>query len=94
MLGFKVKVAERCGRTIQSRFPLNNLWGDSKCGREDCITCEQEGAEELVDCCRKLVLYENACVQCIPSVGRKGGPKEEDKQPDIPALYVGTQPVC
>ena len=89
LLGFKVKVAERWGRTIQSHFPLNNLWSGTKCGREDCVTCEQEGAEELPDCSRKSVLYENICAQYIPSAGSKGGPKKEDKEPEMPALYVG-----
>ena len=89
LLGFKIKVAERCGRTLQSHYPLTNLWSGTKCGRGDCITCEQEGAEELPDCTRRSVLYENVCSSCIPSAGSKGGPKEEDIEPGIPAIYVG-----
>ena len=42
-LGFRVKVVERTGRSIGSKFPLNNLWAGMKCGRGDCVTCEQEG---------------------------------------------------
>ena len=90
LLGFRIKVAERCGRTLQSQFPLNNLWGGMKCGRgEECTTCEQEGAEELPDCTRRSVLYENACLICLPSAGRKGGPRNEDGDPATPAIYVG-----
>ena len=89
LLGFKIKIAERCGKTLQSQFPLNNLWGGTKCGREDCTTCEQDGAEELPDCTRRSVLYENACLNCLPSAGSKGGPKEGEGDPDTPAIYVG-----
>ena len=42
-LGFRVKIVERTGRNLGSKFPLNNLWAGSKCGREDCVTCEQGG---------------------------------------------------
>ena len=42
-LGFKVKVVERTGRSLGSKFPINNLWAGLKCGREDCVTCEQGG---------------------------------------------------
>ena len=89
MLGFGVRVAERCGKSLQSLFPLNNLWKGTKCGREDCITCEQQGAEELPDCTKKSVLYENACLDCLPSAGLKGGAKNEEMEPALPALYVG-----
>ena len=89
LLGFKIKVVERCGKNLQSQFPLNNLWQGVKCGREECVTCVQEGAEELPDCSKRSVLYENACVDCIPTAGRKGGPREQDVNADVPALYVG-----
>ena len=42
-LGFRVKVVERTGRSLGSKFPLNNLWAGTKCGRGDCTTCEQGG---------------------------------------------------
>ena len=44
-LGFKIKIVERTGRSLGSKFPLNNLWAGAKCGRGDCITCEQGGGE-------------------------------------------------
>ena len=42
-LGFRVKVVERTGRSLKSKFPLNSLWKGAKCGRGDCTTCEQAG---------------------------------------------------
>ena len=89
LIGFKIKVVERCGKSLQSQFPLNNLWQGAKCGREECVTCEQEGAEELPDCSKRSVLYENACLECIPTAGKKGGPREQDIDTEVPALYVG-----
>ena len=49
-LGYKVRVVERTGRNILTYFPQTRAWGDIQCGREECITCEQDGAEELPDC--------------------------------------------
>ena len=39
-LGFKVKVAERTGQALGSKFPLNTLWDGAKCGQGDCTTCD------------------------------------------------------
>ena len=69
-------------------FPNMVKYGpSSKCGREDCVTCEQEGAEELPHCSMRSVLYENACLECIPTAGKKGGPREQDINKEILALY-------
>ena len=43
-LGFNVKIVERAGTNLGSKFPLSNLWEGITCGRIDCITCNQ-GAE-------------------------------------------------
>ena len=70
-LGFKVKVAERTGQALGSKFPLNTLWDGAKCGREDCTTCEQ-GLEELPTCTKMNLLYENICTRCNPGAKGKG----------------------
>ena len=85
-LGFRVKVAERTGQNLGSKFPLNNLWDGMKCGRTDCITCEQ-GLEELPPCTRVNLLYENICTRCNPGATRKGELMETRN--DIPTVYVG-----
>ena len=85
-LGFGVKVVERTGPTLKSQFPLGNLWEGQKCEREDCTTCNQ-GAEELADCKKPSVLYENICGTCNPGAV-KGGNMEEVRS-DVPTLYVG-----
>ena len=85
-LGFRVKVAERTGQSLGSKFPLNTLWDGMKCGREDCTTCEQ-GLEELPPCTRMNLLYENICTRCNP--GAKGKGELEELKDDIPTVYVG-----
>ena len=85
-LGFRVKVAERTGQSLGSKFPLNTLWDGMKCGRKDCTTCEQ-GLEELPPCTRMNLLYENICTKCNP--GAKGKGELEQVRDDIPTLYVG-----
>ena len=69
-LGFNVKVVERNGSSLRSKFPLSNLWKGAQCGREECTTCTQ-GAEKLPPCTRKSVLYENVCSICIVGAGAK-----------------------
>ena len=86
-LGFRVKIVERTGRSLGSKFPLNNLWAGAKCGREDCITCEQGGEEELPPCTKPNLVYENICVGCNP--GAKGRMEQEELKTSIPTVYIG-----
>ena len=72
-----------------SHFPLTNLWDGIPCGREqECTTCYQ-GAEILPNCTRQSLLYENVCATCIPGAKGKEPLKEEDVDPENPAIYVG-----
>ena len=84
-IGFGVKVVERTGATLRSKFPLTNLWDGAKCGRGDCVTCEQ-GAKVLPACSRTSVVYENVCSTCNPEAGAKELGSINDK---VPSLYVG-----
>ena len=86
-LGFRVKVVERTGRSLRSLFPLNNLWKGAKCGRDDCTTCEQGGEEELPDCSRMNLVYENICAECNPGASKKG--ELGSIRADIPTTYIG-----
>ena len=87
-LGFRVKVVERTGRSLGSHFPLGSLWEGTKCGRKDCVTCEQEG-EDLPQCTRANLVYENICVGCNPGALKKGG--LEHIRSDVPTVYIGDQ---
>ena len=86
VVGFKVKVVERCGSTLGSRFSQNSLWQGNKCGRSDCITCEQ-GAEVIPDCTVPSIIYENFSAKCNPGAGAKNDIKEASREP--PSVYVG-----
>ena len=44
-LGYTIKVVERTGQSVQSVFSQTAIWSGSKCGRDDCVTCNQEGEE-------------------------------------------------
>ena len=85
-LGFKVRVAERTGRSLGSSFSQSSLWEGTKCGREDCTTCEQ-GAEELPNCTRKSIVYENICSVCNPGATKEG--ELVDVKEGAPSVYVG-----
>ena len=85
-LGFRVKVVERTGRSLGSKFPLSNLWGETKCGRGDCRTCEQVG-EDLPQCTKTNLVYENICVDCNP--GATGRGELEQVRVDVPTVYIG-----
>ena len=85
-LGFKIKVVERSGRSLGSKFPLGNLWDGNQCGRRDCVTCEQ-GGEDLPNCTKTNLVYENICVDCNPGARKKD--EEEQIRVDIPTVYIG-----
>ena len=77
-LGFKIKVVERCGRSLGSHFPLATLWDGAQCERQDYITWRQE-AEELPPCNRSNLVYENTCSSCNPTASKKGD-REQNKE--------------
>ena len=70
-MGFRIKVAERAGRSLGSHFPLSRLWEGAQCGRVDCITCVQD-CEERPQCTLKNLVYENVCLRCNPGASKKG----------------------
>ena len=86
MLGFKLRVVERTGRNLLTSFPQTRTWSGSKCGREECITCNQEG-EELPECTRRSIVYESICTSCNPGATKKG--ELEEVMRGAPSLYVG-----
>ena len=85
-LGFKIKVVERTGQTLGSKFSQSALWGETQCGRTDCVTCEQ-GGEELPPCTKNNLLYENICSTCNEGARKKG--ELGNVKEGAPSLYVG-----
>ena len=85
-IGFAIKVVERTGATLRSKFPLYNLWEGAKCGRVECIPCGQ-GAEFVQQCTKTSVVYENICSVCNP--GAEGKRELKELNMEFPTTYVG-----
>ena len=61
--GFRVRVVENAGTALKRIFSSTNPWGSRECGRPDCVVCSQ-GDEQIQDCRRRNILYENRCTTC------------------------------
>ena len=79
-------MVERTGRSLGSKFPLNNVRAGTKFGRGDCTICEQGGEEELPECTKQNLVYENICVGC--NSGARGKGEQELFKTDIPIVFV------
>ena len=58
MLGFRMRIVEKCGIPLKLSFSPSKLWEGVKCGRECCITCNQ-GSEVISNCTKRSMVYEN-----------------------------------
>ena len=86
VMGYKVKVVERAGTSLQNMFSQTSIWDGMDCGRGECVPCNQ-GGEERPNCTRTSVVYENICLACNPSATKKGELQEPGGS--TPSLYVG-----
>ena len=86
IMGYKLRVVERTGRSIVTIFPQSTIWRGEQCGREECVTCYQ-GGEGLPDCTRRGVVYESICTECNPGAMKKG--ELGEMRQGAPSLYVG-----
>ena len=43
IFGYRLRLVERTGRNLMSVFPQTSTWKGEKCGRLDCVTCNQVG---------------------------------------------------
>ena len=89
MLGFKVRVTEKGGTTLESLLSNKNLWSGEECGRGVCRTCAQED-EKKEPCTLRNIIYESECAKCNPPGTRKEQDKKGlEERSDVPSLYVG-----
>ena len=86
VLQYKVKVVEKAGTPLKLLFPLSQVGRAEVCGRERCITCNQEG-EKKPQCMKRSTLYENICKLCNPGVTNKN--PELNPPKNQPSIYVG-----
>ena len=68
ILGYRMMVVERTGRSLLSCFSQCKIWQGKEWGREVC----NQVTKELPDCTRASVVFESICTQCNPSAGSKG----------------------
>ena len=88
ILGYRIKIVERAGTPLKLLFPLSDLGEEDKCGRSNCVTCEQPGGEEKRPKCKKRsILYENICTLCNPGAEDRRAKITPPK--DAPSIYVG-----
>ena len=80
--GYRVRIVENAGSALKMIFSSTNPWGNRDCQRPDCVICRQ-GDEEIQDCRRRNILYENRCTLC--QVGKAG----DTFQKDGLGIYVG-----
>ena len=71
VMGYKLRVVERTGRSPISYFPQTGVMKREQCGREECVTCTQ-GGEDLPNCTKQSVVYESICTQFNPEAMKKG----------------------
>ena len=83
---FRVKVVERAGASLRSKFSQGALWEGLQSGRgEDCVPCSQD-SEINPPYTRASAVYENFCNFCNPEAR---GSKEIKTVVDPPSVYVG-----
>ena len=68
----RIKVVERGGETLREMLCRNNPWGNMKCERERCLSCEHSKEGKGGACKRENVVYKIVCLEC-----EKGGTKAE-----------------
>ena len=54
---------------------------------ETVLLVSKRGEEELPDCSKMNLVYENICTDCNPGASKKG--EQEDIRTDIPTTYIG-----
>ena len=86
ILGFRVKVVEKAGAPLKRLFTNTNPWAGGHCSQNECLTCNQ-GAEELPNCTKRSLVYENICLKCNPDASKKGELKTLNTT--TPSIYVG-----
>ena len=61
MLGFRVRVSEKGGTTLDSLLSNKNLWSGEHCGRGMCQTCAQPDEKKEPSSLRNVV-YESGAL--------------------------------
>ena len=97
MMGTRIKMVERAGRSLKSMLFKVYPWGGPPCPREECQVCDS--SEGDVICRTKNVVYTNICQICcetgqdaryIGETGRSVGERLTEHMQDAKDSKEGT----
>ena len=77
LTGYKIKIVERAGTSLEDLQHRADPWKGMDCGREFCLLCATKNKNLSQDCTRRSLCYEIWCLKC-----EKDGEKmieDEDK---------------
>ena len=65
--GYKMKIVERAGDSLEGLLHRSNPWSGADCARENCLLCETKQSNpklESQNCRKRNVVYETWCDTC------------------------------
>ena len=65
--GYKMKIVERAGDSLEGLLHKSNPWSGADCAREKCLLCETKTSNPKIEnqsCTRRNVVYETWCETC------------------------------
>ena len=88
--GYKMKIVERAGDSLENLLHRSNPWAGADCGREMCLLCESKQTHKSIEnqnCHKRNVVYEMWCETCRQA-DEKEKP-ENDKKEIKMHKYIG-----
>ena len=67
LTGYKIKIVERAGSSLEDLLHRADPWQGRDCGRENCLLCTTKnntGKNLTLDCIRRSLCYEIWCRKC------------------------------
>ena len=59
--GYRIKIVERSGRSVNQILTKSNPWGGEDCGRSGCLLCQTKaatGKNLTQSCTKRSIMYE------------------------------------
>ena len=88
--GYKMKIVERAGDSLEGLLHRSNPWSGTDCAREKCLLCETKKSHPRIgnqNCKKRNVVYETWCDTCRKEEESK---QEEGSKDEIKVYkYIG-----
>ena len=91
LTGYRLKVVERAGDSLEGLLHRSNPWSGADCAREKCLLCETKQVHpkyENQNCSKRNVVYETWCESCRLEEEEKSG-KQDGKKDQKLYKYIG-----